>query len=325
MKKHWLFGIFIFILVLTQTQQGLFSQADPTKTKPAQSKPVQAKPARINEDRASGYWSRFKFEISTSTSFQKSLVDSSYSHQYSPPFFSGAYESLADHTIKIRGKEGWGFNVGLAYFPVTNFGIQFLVDYAKPKLSGATADYDVWLNYALSFDASPPYPNIFEYTYGWPETAGDLTEVCLSLNGAFRLPISRRLAISLSGGLTYFHVDGKGTGLAYSYYWWEDGWFKGRTFDVKYKIGTIEKLGLNLGAELNWVLWSNMCFVLDARYFACPSSALPMKIINEGLVTPPPPPFGEITFDEIKETMNLQELTVNPSFYRINLGLKYLF
>ena len=310
MKKHCFFGLFVFIFMLTHTPQDLFSQ-----TSPAQASP----------DRSSSYWSKFKFELTTAVSYHKSLLDSSYFHQYSPPFLSGAYESRGDHTIKIQGKDGWGFNGGLAFFPVTNFGVQFLVDYAKPKISGGNKEYDVWLNYALSFDASPPYPNIFEYTYGWPDTGGQLTEVCLSLNGAFRLPVSKRLAFNLSGGLTYFHIDGEGTGIAYSYYWWEDGWFKGRTFNIKTKIGTIDKLGLNLGAEFNWVLWGNMCFVLDARYFACPSSTLPMEIIDEGLVTPPPPPFEGITFDEIKETMNLQELTVNPSFYRINLGLKYLF
>lgn len=313
MKKIWLCGFFVLLLVLTVAPRTLMAQATP------------ASPALPYPRAASDYWSRFKFEISTAVSYQRSLVDSSYFHQYSPPFLSGAYESLADHTVKVKGKDGWGFNVALAYFPVEMFGVQFLVDYAKPKLSGGNSLYDVYLNYALTFDATPPYPLIYDHTYEWPETAGDLTEICLSLNGAFRLPLLEKLAIYLSGGLTYFHVDGKATGIAYSYYWWEDGWFWGRTFDVKYKIGTINKLGLNLGAEFNWVLFSNMCFTLDARYFACPSQTQQMEIINEGLVTPPSPAFDDIPFDEIKATMNLQDLTVNPSFYRINLGLKYLF
>lgn len=326
MKSRCYLGLVVSFILLTFIPAEVLSQDPPAKEKPAQDKPVpQADTSRVSSSPARDYWSRFKFEIGTAVSFQRSLVDSSYFHQYSPPFLSGAYESLADHTVKVRGKEGWGFNVGLAYFPVTNFGIQFLVDYAKPKLSGANAEYDVWLNYSLDFDAVPPYPNTFEYTYEWPETAGDFTEVCLSLNGMFRLPVSKELAVSLSGGLTYFHVDGKATGIAYSYYWWEDGWFKGRTFDVKYKIGTIEKLGLNLGAEINWVLWSNMCLLLDVRYFACPSQTRQMEIINEGLVTPPSPSFDEIPFEEIEATMNLQDLTINPSFFRLNLGLKYLF
>lgn len=313
MKRVWLCGSCVLLLVLTPAPRTLMAQAAP------------ASPAPPYPRAASDYWSRFKFEISTAVSYQRSLLNSSYFHQYSPPFFSGAYESLADQTIKIKGKDGWGFNVALAYFPAEMFGVQFLVDYAKPKLSGGNTLYDVYLNYALTFDAIPPYPFIFEYTYGWPNTAGHLTEICLSLNGVFRLPLLEKLAVYLSGGLTYFRVDAEGTGIAYSYYWWEDPWFLGRTFNVKARIGTIDKVGLNLGAEFNWVLFSNMCVVVDARYFACSSSTLPLKIIDEGLVTPPPPPFEEITFDEIKATMNLQDLTVNPSFYRINLGLKYLF
>jgi opacity protein-like surface antigen len=303
MKKFCIVGILVSFAILTLGPQDLLSQATPAQTR---------------TDRSSNYWSRFKFELSTAISYQKSLLDSSYFHQYSPPFLSGAYDSLADHTIKLKGKDGWGFNVGFAFFPTEMFGVQFLVDYAKPKLSGGNTQYNVWLNYALSFDATPPYPYIFEYTYGWPNTAGDITEICLSLNGVFRLPVFEKLALYLSGGLTYFRVDGEGTGLAYSEYWYEAPWFLGDTFNYKYKIGPIRTLGLNIGAEFNWVLFSNMCFVLDARYFACPAKTLPMKIINEELNTKTP-------FDEINMTMNLQDLTVNPSFYRINLGLKYLF
>jgi len=308
MKKRWVSSLLVSLVVLIHTPQILFSQTSPTQTSPAQASP----------DRSSSYWSKFKFELSTAVSYQESLLDSSYFHQYSPPFLSGAYESLADQTIKIRGKAGWGFNVGFAYFPLDNFGLQFLVDYAKPKLSGANTLYDVYLNYALSFDATPPYPYIFEYSYGWPDTAGHLSELCLSLNGVVRLPIFKKLAFYLSGGLTFFRIDGEGTGLAYSKYWWDSPWFLGDSFNYKFKIGPIQSLGLNIGAELNWVLWSNMCFVLDVRYFACPSATEPIKIVDEGLATTPP-------FDEIKATMNLQDLTINPSFYRINLGLKYLF
>jgi hypothetical protein len=310
MKKPWSIGLFIFVVILASTPQVLLSQATP---------------APASTESASAYWSKFKFEIGTAVSYQQSLIDSSYFHQYSPPFLSGAYESQGTHFVKIRGQEGWGFNVGLAYYLSANFGIQLFVDYAKPKLSGPSSPYDVSLHYALTYDASPPYPNTFEYTYEWPETAGDVTEVGVSLNGAVRLPVSKRVAFNLSGGLTYFHVDGKATGISYSYYWWEDGWFKGRTFNVKYKVGPIDRLGFNLGAEFNWVLFSNMCLLVDARYFACSSETLPMTVINENLVTPASPAFGEILFEKVVETMNLRDLTINPSFYRLNIGLKYLF
>jgi len=320
MKKSRFIGIIVLVYVLIPGLQALSFGDDPEE-----SQPQQTRTARAEESRASGYWSRFKFEIGTAVSFQRSLIDSSYLHRYSPPFLSGAYQSEGAQTIKVRGEDGWGFNVGFVYYPLTNFGLQLLFDYVKPKISGGNTDYNVQLDYAMSFDASPPYPNHFEYTYGWPDTAGYLTEIGVSLNGLVRLPISRKVALGVSGGLTYFHIESINTGLAYSYYWWQDGWFWGRTFNVKSKIGVIEKLGANLGAELSWVLWSNMCFVLDARYYACPSSTLQMNIIDEGLVTPPPPPFKEITFDEVRTAMNLKDITVNPSFWRVNLGLKYMF
>jgi hypothetical protein len=315
MKKLWFIGLPVLGLMLTLSPKSLFSQANP----------AQSQPAPVGTERASGYWGKFKFEVATSVSYSLSMLDSSYAHHYSPPFLSGAYESTGDHTIKIVGDDGWGFNISAGYYLQRNLGVQVLVDYAKPKISGGNTGYDVWLNYSSSYEDTPPYPNTYEYTYGWPPTAGDLTEICISLDAIFRLPISRKLAFNLSGGLTYFHVKGEGTGIAYSYYWLEDGWFWGRTFNVKTKIGEIDKLGFNLGAELNCVLWSNMCLILDARCFACPSSTLPMKVIDEGLVTPPPPPFEEITFEEVEATLNLQDITINPSFFRINLGLKYMF
>jgi hypothetical protein len=315
MKKDRFVGLLALAFVFALAPWNLLSQE----------KPVQNRPAGVETERASSYWKRFKFEISTAVSYSLSSLDSSYAHHYSPPFLSGAYESAGDHTIKIEGEDGWGFNIGFAYLPQTNLGLQFLVDYGKPKLSGGNEGYHVLLNYASNFQAVPPYPFTYEYTYGWPPTAGQLTEACLSLNAMFRLPLSKDLAASLSGGLTYFHVNGEATGIAYSYYYLLDGDFWGRTFNVKTKIGAIDKLGLNVGGEVNWVLWSNMCLILDARYFACPSSTLPIKIIDEGLVTPPPPPYGDIPFEEVQATMNLQDITINPSFFRLNLGLKYLF
>jgi hypothetical protein len=263
------------------------------------------------------YWSNFKFELTTAVSFQKSLLDTSYEHVYSPPFLSGAYQSEANQTINVRGKEGWGFNLGFAYFPAAKLGLQFLVEYAKPKVTGANSPYAVDLNYALTYDAQPPYPYDFVYSYGWPRTAGHLTEICLSLNGVFRLPLTQKIALSFSGGLTYFHVDGEGTGLAYSRYWWESPWFLGDTFNYKFKLGPINSLGLNMGGEFSLVLFSNMCIVMDARYFGAPSKTLGMAIIDEGLAPDP--------FDQIRTTMNLQDISINPSFYRVNLGLKYLF
>jgi hypothetical protein len=264
------------------------------------------------------YWSTMKFELSTAVSFEKALLDSTYFHQYSPPFLSGAYQSNAEHTINLNGQTGWGISAAFAYLPFKVLGFQLQAEYGKPKISGKNSPYQVYVNYALTQDAGPPpYPFEFERTFGWPDTTGHLTELCLSLNLLVRLPISKKIAFSFSGGPTYFRVEGKGTGLSYAKYWMEDGWFMGETYQYKFDFGPLQKLGANLGAELNWVLFSTICYVMDVRFYYCAKSTLPMDIINENLIPDP--------FDQIKATMNLHNISVNPSFYRINVGLKYLF
>jgi hypothetical protein len=56
---------------------------------------------------------------------------------------------------------------------------------------------------------------------------------------------------------------------------------------------------------------------MDFRYYYCPKATLGLEIINEGLIPD--------DFNQIKETMNLHDIRVDPSYYRINVGLKYLF
>lgn len=286
---------------------------------------ILAPPSLFSEER---YWSTMKFELSTAVSLAGSLLDSSYLHKYSPPFLSGAYVSNAHHAVNLNGKLGWkhlrwkdlswGMNAAFAYLPFEKLGFQFQVEYGKPKIAGKNSPYEVYLNYAIGqYPGPPPYPFVFERSYGWPDTEGHLTELCLSLNALARLPVSKRVAFSFSGGLTYFRVEGEGAGLSYAKYWMEDSWFMGETYQLKFKFGPLNKLGFNIGAEFNWLILGPICFILDFRFYGCSKSTLPLDIINEGLMTDP--------FDQVKATMNLGKITINPSFYRINLGLKYLF
>ncbi len=273
-------------------------------------------PGRLFSDQS--YWSTTKFEFSTAVSFEKALLDSSYFHQYSPPFLSGDYVSDAQHTINLNGQTGWGLSAAFAYMFIKNFGLELQFEYGKPKITGMNSPYDVYLNYTIGFNTGPPpYPFVFEKSFGWPDTVGHLTEFCLSLNLKGRLPLSKKIAFSLSGGLTYFNVKGQGTGLAYAKYWWEEGWFNGETYQYKFKFGPLNKLGLNLGLEFNLILYSTFCFVMDLRYYSCPETTLGLGIINEGLIPD--------DFNQIKATMNLHNITINPSYYRVNVGLKYLF
>jgi hypothetical protein len=263
-------------------------------------------------------WKDYRFEFSTGVSYQQSILDSSYHHQFSPRFLSGAYESTADHTIYFKGRTSWGMNVGLTYFPMEKLGLQFQLEYGRPRFEGDNTNYDVWLNYSLSTPAgSLPYPFLFERSYGWPDTEGTLNELCFSLNGVLRLPVSRKITLNVSLGPTYFLVKGEGVGLAYSKYWMEEGYFIGETFQLKIAFGPIHRLGLNAGGEFNWLLFHNVCLSADARFFASPEVEVGLDILPNEMLTDP--------FDQVKKTMNVARIKVNPTFYRVNLGLKYLF
>jgi hypothetical protein len=264
-------------------------------------------------------WKDFRFEFATGVSFQQSILDSSYFHEFPPPFLSGAYESTADQTIYFKGRTSWGMNAALTYFPAEKLGLQLQFEYGRPRFEGNNSNYNVWLNYSLSDPAgSPPYPLLFERSYGWPDTEGNLNEICLSLNAVARLPVSRKITLNISLGPTYFRVKGEGVGLAYSTYWMEEGYFVGETFQLKIDFGPIHRLGLNVGGEFSWLLFHNVCFAADARFFACREEEVSLHVLpNEMLTTPP--------FEEVKKTMNIGRIKVNPTFYRVNLGLKYLF
>jgi hypothetical protein len=263
-------------------------------------------------------WKDVKLEFSTGLSYEFSPLRSSYLHKYSPPFLSGAYVSTAQQTINLRGKPNWGVNGALTFFPLEHLGVQVQVEYGRPRLRGANSSYDVFLNYALASPAgSPPYPYVFEKSYGWPSTEGNLNELCLSLNAVIRLPLSNRICLNFSGGPTYFSVKAEGVGLAYSQYWMEDSYFMGETFQLKYRLGTFGKLGLNLGGEFNWIIFNTVGLVADVRFYGCPETRVQLEVLPNEML--------DVPLSEVKTTMRLGSVQINPTFYRVNLGLKYLF
>ncbi|MBM3285362.1 MAG: hypothetical protein FJY81_05765, partial [Candidatus Aminicenantes bacterium] len=83
-----------------------------------------------------GYWTSKKFEFTTATSYEISLLDTSYFHQYSPIFMSGPYQSNAEHTLFLDGGKSWGLSASLAYFPLEKLGVQFHLEFGKPRLGG---------------------------------------------------------------------------------------------------------------------------------------------------------------------------------------------
>ncbi|MEW5901020.1 MAG: hypothetical protein AB1715_06115 [Acidobacteriota bacterium] len=292
MKRSWLFMGVLFTAFLILIPPGLFSQAS--------------------------YWSSFRFEVSTALSYQKSLLDASYLHRYSPQFLSGAFVSNAEQTLSLEGRDAWGMNISLAYFPLDRLGLQLLIDYGKPEIGGQNSDYELFLNYSLDQNPGPPpYPMDYERTYIWPKTKGNLRQACLSLNAVTRVPLVRQVALQVSGGLTYFRVDGKASSLGFTVFRVEEDAFIEETTQMIYKFNAANRLGLNVGANLDLVLYSNLCFTVDARAFVSSKFTRTLDLEANGL--------SSIPIEQIRAVLNLGKIEVNPSLYRVNFGLKYLF
>jgi hypothetical protein len=264
-------------------------------------------------------WSDVKVEVRTALGYQKALLDSSYLHQYSPPFLSGAYESTAQQTLRIEGETAWGMSLGVAYFPLPQLGCQFLFDYGKPKIGGQNSAYEFSLNYALTDDAgAPPYPYIYEREHFWPTTKGNLSQLCFSLDAVIRLPVAKWLAINASVGPTLFLTSGKAASIGYSFFRIEADSFIEETYQIPYGFGPVTKLGVNVGIDLSVVLVSNLCATLDVRGFLGPKYNPRLELDEESWQLSQP-------LDEVKAAMQLGDIQVNPSFYRLDIGLKYLF
>lgn len=263
------------------------------------------------------YRSLGRFEISTALSYNHSFLDTSYYHSYSPPYEPYPYVSNAQQTVNIEGDISWGFSAAFNYFPAENFGLQFLAEFLKPPLSGGNSSYDIDLLFFTS-QAPGSLPSAYERSYDWRATQGTLSQYCLNLNGVGRLPIGSVFILELSGGISYHSFKGEAVSLGYSTYWLgAQSVLLGETYQLRYTFGREYKWGLNGGAELGFLIYSNIVITLDVRYFYCAEVSLPIQVQDDGLTSDP--------IEVVRTNMNLGEISVNPSFLRLNVGVKFLF
>jgi hypothetical protein len=260
-----------------------------------------------------------RFEFGVSWSIYDPGFDSSYAHRYSPPYLSaGAYSSLAEQTLKLSAKSTNGLSVLVNYFPTSNIGLQFLADYFKADLEGTNSPYA----YSLTYQRPMPDHTFQTVTHSgaseWQATEGDIREIVLSLNAIVRLPLTRSLSLSLSGGPSYFYTEAKAGYIGYQTFWTgDDRLLHIRTFRLGYEFGPQSKIGLNLGAEAALHLSGTISIVGEYRYFKCAGTETslhisPTDILDEELA-------------DVEARMNLGSLKVEPSYSRFSAGLKFSF
>ena len=269
-----------------------------------------------------------RFEFGIGWSFYNPDLDASYVHRYSPLYLSGGpYASLADQTLSVKAKNASGLSVLVNFFPVSNIGIQFLADYFKAPLEGANTPYVYSITYqrpmldgttrAVSFEGEGANDSTVDGKLR--TTEGDVSELVLSLNGIIRLPFTRSLSLSLSGGPSYFYTEAKAGFIGYTKFWTgserELNW---QILALAYEFGPQSRLGFNLGAEAAFHLSTLISLVGEFRYFKSAGAETPLHL------TPAPDLLTDPVAD-VESVMGLGSLKVDPSFSRFTAGVKFSF
>jgi len=260
---------------------------------------------------AHAYSLGFKFEIGSAAGFNFPALNTSYHNHFAPTFEPGAYESYANQTLSLKGKRATGLNAVFCFYPLENFGFQVLVGYSKCTITGKNTDYDVSLTHE-GFT--------WQRTLDMPDTKGHLKQFTYSFNAATRIGITNLVVLGFSGGVSLFDISGRFTSLGYTRFWEEQSAEQTKLFIKDYKLGAefgSTKLGFNAGGEFNIDLILKIALFVDIRYFYCPKVQTKLKLISDPIITEP--------IDQLEKEMNLGVLNLNPSFFQINIGFKYIF
>jgi hypothetical protein len=251
-------------------------------------------------------------------------MNASYVNQFLPPLTlaptvplpSDRYiASSAGQTVRFKGKTAYGMNGFFNILLTENFGLQFLADYHRPGLGGANDPYSIEMQF-LSFE-----PETYSREVDWPASAGNLTETTFSLNALARFRVADNLSLSVSAGPSAFHFEGKAGFIGYTFfdlaYVGDQYVLSGGTYQMVVSFGPQTKYGMNAGVEAAYEAFRHVVLAFDVRWYGAPKSDLPMHIVEDELITKP--------LDEIEATIGLGTLSVNPSYFRAGLAVRFVF
>lgn len=267
-----------------------------------------------------------RFELGFGWTLVGPAMNASYVNQYAPPLTVGPtvppppdryIVSLAGQTVRFKGKTTYGMNGFFNILLTENIGLQFLADYHRPGLGGTNGPYNVEMQF-LAFEpetySRPTEPP-------WPASAGNLTETTFSLNALARFRVADNLSLSVSAGPSAFHFEGKAGYIGYTYFDLAlvDGQYQltGGTFKMVASFGPQTKYGLNAGIEAAYEAFQHVVLAFDVRWYVAPKSDLPLHIVEDEVITKP--------INEIETTIGLGTLSVNPSYFRAGLAVRFVF
>jgi hypothetical protein len=260
-----------------------------------------------------------RFELGFGWTLVAPAMNATYVNQYQPTLTppDRYVASAAAQTVRFKAKTTYGMNGFFNILFTENVGLQVLADYHRPGIGGSNAPYLVEMQFVTFGNTVETYSR----SIGWDNSAGNLTETTFSLNALARFRVADTLSLSVSAGPSVFHFEGKAGHIGYTYFdlalVGQQYQLTGGTYRMVVEFGPQTKYGMNVGVEAAYEAFSHVILALDLRWYGAAKTDLPLSIVADDIITVP--------LDEIEQTIGLGGLSVNPSYIRAGLAIRFVF
>lgn len=242
---------------------------------------------------------------------------------YSGSFSGGILTSAsASGRISAELDKPMGFDGAFNYYFAKGLGIQVRIDVnSKAKFSdGGMSDYQ--LNWTWQSGES------YSADASWPVN-GDLSLTVISGNVIYKIQGNSMLVPLVSGGVSFF--SGKvnaDTLVGYAETWEIAPYQFIDYFEIPARLDeSISGIGFNVGGGLDLAFSQSIAVNVDARFFARGSIEAPWKL-QPGTYTSNVQEGWTLTLSQADVELLQQAISsfkLNLSFFKISLGLKFMF
>jgi hypothetical protein len=241
---------------------------------------------------------------------------------YSPPLlFTSDFMSRSGQTLALDARRVIGFEAGVNLFLRSHLGVQILVNRASMDLGGTNGPYALELTYV---SRQPPDSQSQTFTIQqsnpWPDTSGSLTQLTIAVNPVAQLGRPDKLNATVSGGLSYYRLNGTAQPLGYTTF--RLGGHSVLFSDEYHLAVSLEPanvVGFNAGGEVNLPLGRHVAIVVGYRYLGGPTTDVSVRlstIVNTDQVT------NQETAANIAERLAPGPARVSASGSRLLFGVK---
>jgi len=260
-----------------------------------------------------------RFELGFGWTFVSSLMDASYVNRFQPSFVPADrfVAGAASQTVVFQGGTTLGMNGFFNLFFSDHFGLQVLADYHNARIGGSNTPYSGYVQYRDIDDVVKTYTA----SRPWQDSSGNLTETVFSLNALARIRVTEKFDLSVSGGPSLFNFEGKAGYLAYTYFvllpGQIDSTLTGETYFMVVDFGPESNYGWNAGVEATFEVFRSILLGLDLRWYGAPAADLQMSIVEDEIY--------KVPVDVMESTIGLGSLSVNPSYFRLGMAIRFIF